>query len=53
MARVVYTKRNELKLFGIKLFEFNTNYNERSSDKELSEDDFYINLQEVINENRN
>lgn len=52
MAKVVYTRRNEFKLFGVKLFEFNTNYSERSSDKELDEDDFYINLQEVTNENR-
>ena len=40
MAKVVYTKRNEFKLFGVKLFEFNTNYSERSSNKELDEDDF-------------
>lgn len=52
MAKVVYTKRNEFKLFGIKIFEFNTKYNERSSDKELEEDDFYIELHEVLNETR-
>ena len=53
MAKVVYTKRNEFKLFGIKIFEFDSFYNERSSEKDLEEDDFYIDLLEVTNERRN
>lgn len=41
-----------LKIFGIKILELNTKYNERSSEQELEEDDFYIELHEVDNETR-
>lgn len=51
MAKVVYTKRRELKIFGVKIFELNTNYNERSNDENTNDDDFYIELME--RENRN
>lgn len=50
MARVVYTKRREFKLFGLKLLEFSTNYTERSTERDTSDDDFYIELKEVENE---
>lgn len=50
MARVIYTQRREFKFFGLKLFEFSTNYSERSTERDTSDDDFYIELKEVENE---
>ena len=52
MAKVVYTKKNEFKLFDFKVFEFNTFYNERSNDNDTDENDFYIELREAENEQR-
>jgi hypothetical protein len=51
MAKVIYCKRREFKLFGFKIFELNTNYNEHSNDENTNDDDFYIELRE--RENRN
>ena len=53
MARVIYTKRRVFKLFGIKIVEFNTNYSERSTERDTSDDEFYIELKEVENALRN
>lgn len=50
MAKVIYAKRREFKLFGFKVFELNTNYNERSNDNDTNDDNFYIELME--NQNR-
>lgn len=44
--KVIYNKKHEFKLFGIKLFELKTQYFERSSEKEDDENDFFIELQE-------
>lgn len=51
MAKVIYTKRREIKLFGLKIFELNTNYNERPNDENTDDDDFYIELKERGNKN--
>lgn len=52
MAKIVYTKKNEFRLFDLKVFEFNTFYNERSNENDTDENDFYIELREVENEQR-
>lgn len=37
MAKVVYTKVNRFKFLGLKLFEFQSNYVERSTDEDTEE----------------
>lgn len=39
-----YKKLNTFKIFGIKIFEFKTQYIEHSVDKDNDEDEFYIDL---------
>lgn len=51
MAKVVYTKHSEFKLFGFKIVELNTKYSEHSNDDETDEDKFYIDLIEMENRN--
>lgn len=50
--RVIYTKRHKFKFLGLKLFEWVTDYNERSTEKDSEDNDFYIELKEVENEKR-
>ena len=49
MSKVIYTKRRTFKVLNIKIFEFLTEYSERSSEKEDLENDFYIDLKEREN----
>lgn len=49
MAKVIYTKRREFKLLGFKIFELNTDYNERSNDEDTDDDNFFIELKEMEN----
>lgn len=44
--KVSYSKINALKFFGLKIFQWTSNYIEHSSDKEDNDDDFYISLQQ-------
>ena len=45
--KVVYTKLNTLKLFGLKLFEFRSDYVERSTDQDTEEIQDEIRLHEL------
>lgn len=47
MAKVTYTKFNVLKIFGLKLFEFKTDYIERSTEKDTEEIQDEIRLHEL------
>lgn len=51
MARVVYTKINRLKLFGLNLFEFHSDYVERSTDEDIEEIQDDIRLHELKGKN--
>ena len=46
--RVAYTKKNEFKIFGLKVFELKTKYFERSNDKDNDDDEMYIELNKRI-----
>lgn len=48
----VFTRRNSIKLFGIKVFESVVNFNSRATDRDDEENRFYIDLREFINENK-
>lgn len=37
MAKVLYEKHNVIKLFGIKIFDFNSQYFERSTEEDTEE----------------
>jgi hypothetical protein len=50
--RIIYTKRHKFKFLGLKLFELVTDYNERSTEKDSNDNEFYIELKEVENEKR-
>lgn len=50
--RVIYTKRHKFKLLGLKLFEWVTDYNERMTEHDNTDNEFYIELKEVENEKR-
>ncbi len=49
MSKVIYTKRRTFRLLNIKLFELLTEYSERATEREDSENDFYIDLKEREN----
>ena len=51
--RVIYSKRHKFKILGVKLFEWTTDYNERSTENDSDDNDFYIELKEVENERGN
>lgn len=51
MAKVVYTKKNRLKLFGLNLFEFHSDYVERSTDEDTEEIQDEIRLHELKGKN--
>jgi hypothetical protein len=51
--KVLYNKLQEFKIFGFKLFEFNTQYLERSTEKDDSDNDFYIELKQREFNNKN
>lgn len=45
----IYFKKNSIfKFLGLKLFELNTEYIERNSEKNSDDDDFYVELQNRI-----
>lgn len=51
MAKVVYTKINRLKLFGLNLFRFQSDYVERSTDEDTEEIQDEIRLHELKGKN--
>ena len=51
MAKVVYTQINQLKFFGLKLFEFRSDYVERSTDEDTEEITDEIRLHELKGKN--
>lgn len=51
MAKVVYTKINRLKFFGLSLFEFHSDYVERSTDEDIEEIQDEIRLHELKGKN--
>lgn len=46
--KLSYKKKRVFKFFGIKIFEFNTDYIEHSIDIDSSDDDFNIDLNTVV-----
>ena len=44
--KVAYTKKNEFKIFGVKIFELKTKYFERNNDNDDDDGDLYIELTE-------
>ena len=46
--KLTYKKRINFKLFGVKIFELNTDYIEHSIDVDSSDDDFNIDLNTII-----
>lgn len=51
MAKVVYTKVNKFKFFGFNLFEFHSDYVERSTDNDTEEIQDEIRLHELKGKN--
>lgn len=51
MAKVTYTKLNILKILGLKLFEFKSEYVERSTDNDTEEIQDEIRLHELKGKN--
>lgn len=47
MAKVVYTKINRLKFFGLNLLEFHSDYVEHSTDEDIEEIQDEIRLHEL------
>lgn len=51
MAKVTYSKINQLKFFGLNLFEFHTDYVERSTEEDTEEIQDEIRLHELKGKN--
>ncbi len=51
MAKAAYTKINRLKFFGLNLFEFHSDYVERSTDEDTEEIQDEIRLHELKGKN--